>query len=182
MAENVIIRILLGFSERKSSTAYKIVSLLLGTAVFLLIIPAAFLYVGGYIEGLIRINWDHQTSIVIACASIAIGSFFLVWSVITQWMFGKGTPLPVTPTQKLITSGPYKLCRNPIELGTVLYYFGIVTFFSGLTAGIATFLIALVFFSPYHKFIEEKELEIRFGDEYVRYRDKTPFIIPKLWS
>ena len=33
--------------------------------------------------------------------------------------------------------------------------------------------------SAYHKYIEEIELEIRFGDEYKQYKKNTPFIIPK---
>jgi len=31
----------------------------------------------------------------------------------------------------------------------------------------------------YIKFIEEKELEQRYGDEYVEYKKRTPFIIPR---
>ena len=30
----------------------------------------------------------------------------------------------------------------------------------------------------YLKIIEEKELQMRFGDEYIEYKKKTPFIIP----
>ena len=30
----------------------------------------------------------------------------------------------------------------------------------------------------YLKIIEEKELQMRFGDEYIEYKKKTPFMIP----
>jgi protein-S-isoprenylcysteine O-methyltransferase Ste14 len=30
----------------------------------------------------------------------------------------------------------------------------------------------------YLKIIEEKELQIRFGNEYIEYKRETPFIIP----
>lgn len=30
----------------------------------------------------------------------------------------------------------------------------------------------------YLKLIEEKELQMRFGNEYLEYKKKTPFIIP----
>jgi protein-S-isoprenylcysteine O-methyltransferase Ste14 len=29
--------------------------------------------------------------------------------------------------------------------------------------------------------VEEKELEKRFGQEYKNYKEKTSFLIPKLW-
>jgi protein-S-isoprenylcysteine O-methyltransferase Ste14 len=33
---------------------------------------------------------------------------------------------------------------------------------------------------PHHKFIEEKELEKRFGEEYIIYKKNTPFVFPKI--
>ena len=52
---------------------------------------------------------------------------------------------------------------------------------------ITIFLIVIILFvvgvflgSLYHKFIEEKELLVRFGDEYRKYKKKTPFLLPKL--
>jgi len=43
---------------------------------------------------------------------------------------------------------------------------------------VAVFTIVLL---AYIKLIEEKEASFRFGDEYVRYKQSTPFIIPRLW-
>jgi protein-S-isoprenylcysteine O-methyltransferase Ste14 len=34
----------------------------------------------------------------------------------------------------------------------------------------------------YIKLIEEKELEDRFGSEYLEYKRRTPFLIPRLWE
>jgi protein-S-isoprenylcysteine O-methyltransferase Ste14 len=47
------------------------------------------------------------------------------WSVDTQLTRGRGTPLPVMPTQELLTEGPFRYCRNPMTLGTILAYLGI---------------------------------------------------------
>jgi len=39
----------------------------------------------------------------------------------------------------------------------------------------------LVFFgSIYHKFIEEEEVLLRFGEQYEDCRNETPFLIPRL--
>ena len=65
-------------------------------------------------------------------------------------------------------------------MGVILYYLGISSYLSSLTVGLSAFLIVLIIASCYHKFVEEKELMLRFGDEYKKYREKTPFLIPKL--
>lgn len=48
--------------------------------------------------------------------------------------------------------------------------------------GSFTALLAVAVFATllisYLKIIEEKELQMRFGSEYIEYKRKTPFIIP----
>jgi protein-S-isoprenylcysteine O-methyltransferase Ste14 len=39
-----------------------------------------------------------------------------------------------------------------------------------------------IFLLVYIKFLEEREMEIRFGEAYQEYRKQTPFIIPRLWQ
>ena len=106
------------------------------------------------------------------------GLSLIIWSVWYQLKIGKGTPVPLAPTQKLITIGPYKYCRNPMVLGTIIYYLGVALFKFSLSA---LFLVILysALFVLYIKIIEEKELEAKFGDEYKTYKRNTPFIIPK---
>ena len=45
------------------------------------------------------------------------------------------------------------------------------------TALLAVAIFATILIS-YLKIIEEKELQMRFGNEYIEYKKKTPFIIP----
>ena len=42
------------------------------------------------------------------------------WSVNTQLTRGRGTPLPMMPTQELLTEGPFRYCRNPIDRKSVV--------------------------------------------------------------
>ena len=111
--------------------------------------------------------------------SLIVGLFFLIWTTIFQWKIGEGVPAPNAPTQHLVITGPYKLCRNPIEFGAIFYYLSIGTIIGGITVGIICFLLGLIIGSVYHKFIEEIELEIRFGNEYKQYKKNTPFLIPR---
>lgn len=115
---------------------------------------------------------------VIALICAAFGFLFAFWSVIIQFRLGNGTPAPMMATHKLIVDGPYAYCRNPMTLGLAMLYLGIEIwigslFFIGLN------LLFIGLFLVYVKLIEEKELEKRFGQEYVDYKRKIPFLIPR---
>jgi protein-S-isoprenylcysteine O-methyltransferase Ste14 len=84
-------------------------------------------------------------------------------------------------TQKLITQKPYSYCRNPMALGSILMYLG-VAISIGSISGVVLVLIWTVLLLTYIKLLEEKEMELRFGDAYREYRRRTPFIIPRFWQ
>lgn len=66
-----------------------------------------------------------------------------------------------------------------MALGTLTFYFAA----AALTSSYKSLLIVLVFtllLVAYIKLIEEKEMSLRFGDEYSRYKQTTPFLIPRL--
>jgi protein-S-isoprenylcysteine O-methyltransferase Ste14 len=76
------------------------------------------------------IKLNRSAELIIAAIAAFKGLYFLIWATITQWKNGSGTPAPNAPTQSLITAGPYKICRNPIQLGATLYYLSFGTFFA----------------------------------------------------
>ena len=100
------------------------------------------------------------------------------WSVITQLNRGRGTPLPVMPTQELLTEGPFRYCRNPMTLGTILAYLGIAVA-ARTIAGTAVVLFLAASLLVYLKRLEEGELAERFGEAYLAYKREVPFIIPR---
>jgi protein-S-isoprenylcysteine O-methyltransferase Ste14 len=147
---------------------------------FLVLLPAIFIYLGFFLRNSIHIGLDRTVEFAISIVSLIVGLSFLTWTTIFQWKIGKGVlPTPNTPTQHLVTTGPYKLCRNPIEFGVIFYYLGIGTIIGSIIVGITCFLLGLIIGSVYHKIIEESELEIRFGDEYKQYKNETQFLIPR---
>lgn len=102
-----------------------------------------------------------------------------IWSVATQLGRGKGTPLPVMPTQELLTQGPYGVCRNPMTLGAISAYLGIALL-ARTAAGTAISLSMAAILLAYLRLLEERELAERFGEAYLAYRRSTPFILPRL--
>jgi protein-S-isoprenylcysteine O-methyltransferase Ste14 len=162
------INFLLKFSGKNNSKQYKIISLFFGSLFFLIIVPGIFVFFGLYLKNYLSINLNKIIELIISIIGIIMGLYFLIWTTMTQWKIGKGTPAPNAPTQHLIISGPYKFCRNPIEFGAIIYYLGIGTLFGGIIVGIINCILGFSVGSIYHKFIEEKELEKRFGEEYIK--------------
>jgi len=118
-------------------------------------------------------------SIFIGLILTSLGYVISFWSVFTQVMIGQGTPVPVMPTQKLIIEGPYKYSRNPMWLGFGFGLIGLGILFNSISFLLVD-LVVFVIGYLYLKLIEEKELALRFGKEYTKYKKSVPFILPKL--
>jgi protein-S-isoprenylcysteine O-methyltransferase Ste14 len=168
-------------SSKPRSVRFKVAVIAMGLTTFLIIIPCVLFFAAYALDRYFLADRVRSLETGFAVLCIAAGLAFAGWTVFTQLSTGKGTPVPIAPPQKLIVTGPYKLCRNPIQLGVNVYYLGLGTFFGSFAIGITMFVVGLILGSAYHKLVEEKELMAKFGREYEEYRSKTPFLIPKLW-
>jgi protein-S-isoprenylcysteine O-methyltransferase Ste14 len=124
--------------------------------------------------GSFYIGW---VNILIGVVGIIKGFAIAIWTIVLQITRASGTPFPMLPTKRLLVSGPFKYCRNPMTLGTIIAYTGIAILV-GSWASLLFVIIFAAFLIAYLRFIEEKELLLRFGIEYEEYKKKTPFIIP----
>jgi protein-S-isoprenylcysteine O-methyltransferase Ste14 len=140
--------------------------------------PIGYVWIGGLINRWLIIPCPRNIELVLAGISGVLSLLMIVWSIWTQWIVGRGGPVPIAPTQKLITSGPYVLCRNPMHLGSLLYVFAFGLIFGNLVIGLICIALEISLLTVYLKGVEEKELLLRFGEEYEHYKEKTPFLIP----
>jgi protein-S-isoprenylcysteine O-methyltransferase Ste14 len=168
-------------SGRRRPLVFRLCSLLAGTAFFLIVVPAALGAVGFLVARLVPLTLPRTVEIVGGICAAVLGLAVLLWAVTAFWRLGGGTPAPNAAPQKLVVLGPYRHCRNPIQLGANLYYLGIGCLALSFVAGATMFVIGLTLGSLYHRFIEEPELMIRFGTAYGEYRDRTPFLWPRFW-
>ena len=84
-----------------------------------------------------------------------------------------GTPIdPYTPSQALVSDGPYRLSRNPAYLGMALTYAGIAIAANAPWA-LAPLPIAIAVIDRGVIAREERYLERRFGTPYVEYRRRV---------
>jgi protein-S-isoprenylcysteine O-methyltransferase Ste14 len=155
--------------------------MLLAGVVFLGLLPFLVAWVAPRLDrrlGLPALSIARVSRIVGGLLTIT-GFALGLWSVITQVTRGRGTPLPVMPTQELLTEGPYRYCRNPMTLGTVLAYLGVAVAVGTMT-GTVLVLGPAALLVVYLKRLEEGELAERFGEAYLAYRRDVPFMIPRL--
>jgi protein-S-isoprenylcysteine O-methyltransferase Ste14 len=87
-------------------------------------------------------------------------------------VIGQGTPMPLMATQNLVVEKPYSYCRNPLFFGVINLFFGISILFGSISSlvMVLAFSVIILLFT---RFVEEKELEKRFGDEYLAYKRTT---------
>lgn len=159
---------------------FRLIGTLAAGVVFVILLPLLLLTLGPALDQTLAFTtpllgiWPPIVGVIM----MLVGAFFALWSISDQLVKAAGTPIPVMATQKLLITGPFKLCRNPMSFGTIMLYLGLgVTIFSPGTIAIVLVLSALLIL--YVKRIEEKELEIRFGEAYKTYRDSTPFLVPR---
>ena len=157
----------------------RLFALVIGALIFPIGIPAILVILLPQVDQTIGIGsfYVGYGNIVIGVVTIIMGGFLAFWTIIAQIKLASGTPFPMLPTKKLLIIGPFKYCRNPMTLGTIIVYSGVVILVGSYTALLAVVIFSLMLL-VYLKLIEEKELEMRFGQEYLEYKKITPFILP----
>jgi protein-S-isoprenylcysteine O-methyltransferase Ste14 len=168
------------WSEREYGKPLRLVAIMLGGILFWIIIPSFIAVGSAFMDPWLSLpRFFHKgINTIIALVLMVAGWLFANWTVKVQFSLGKGTPIPLMATQKLVVQRPYTYCRNPMTLGTTAFYLGIAIWTGSLSALILA-LIYPVGILIYIKLVEEKELEQRFGVEYLEYKRRTPFLIPR---
>lgn len=168
------------WSKKKYTKKERIMAMVPLGILFVIIIPAILVMTSSLDSILNFPKFSlRPLNTIIAIALIIVGFVFAFWSNLLEFAEGEGTPAPMMPTRRLIIRGPFNYCRNPMAFGTICAYLGVVIFIGSLSSFILLiFLISMLL--VYIKQIEEKELEARFGLEYLEYKKKVPFIIPKI--
>jgi protein-S-isoprenylcysteine O-methyltransferase Ste14 len=140
----------------------------------LLALPAAVLALGG-----------RPNALSIACGlPLAIaGELVRCWAV---GYSGSTTRNDVVTAPKLVTAGPYAYVRNPLYLGNFATAAGFAIAFTGgnspfergaLVAGSLAAMAAVYSAIVPH---EEAFLRSQFGDEFRRYCERVPRLVPRL--
>ena len=154
----------------------------LGTLVFLfLLIPIIYVWIPYKILSSPNLYSPFDIGVFrfIGLAPIVLGLIIYFWCAHSFVFFGKGTPIPFTPTKQLVVKGLYRFVRNPMYIGGFFLIAGEALLFQSK----ALFIYSLVMFGIFNVhvlFFEEPYLADKFGGSYNRYRKSVHRWIPRL--
>lgn len=88
--------------------------------------------------------------------------------------------MPFNPPRELVTTGLYAYIRNPMVSGWLCGMFGLGVLLGSISLTFIFTPLFLMLNVLYLKAIEEREMEKKFGEEYLRYKERVPMFIPRL--
>ena len=166
----------------KSKIAETLIALL-GTLVFLfLILPFFLIWIPYKILSLPKhiYLFDIGAFRYFGLVPIVMGVVIYFWCSHSFVFFGKGTPIPFTPTQNLVVTGLYRFVRNPIYIAGSSVLAGEALLFQ--SKGLFIYFLIMFGIFNVHVFIEETLLAEKFGATYEQYRKSVPRWIPRITS
>lgn len=121
---------------------------------------------------------DDTTTKIFGSLFLLAGLSLFCYTVYLFSSVGKGTVAPWSPKQKLVVTGPYRYCRNPMITGVLLILIGesqVLHSSNILWWAVAFFFINTLYFVG----VEEPMLTDKFGEEYRHYKHHVPRWIPR---
>ena len=148
---------------------------IIGFIVFICIIPLLMFLLAG--------RPDPGAGRILCCVILAAAGIGLsVWSIVYMKRVGQGNPLDafdheIGPrTRRLMTDGPYRICRNPMLLGVFVFYAGLQILLLSWRSLLLFIVFILIMLYQVKK--EEQRLERDFGQEYLEYKKTTGAFLP----
>ena len=171
---NFVYRIATGSEKLKMIITLPVAILFLGLVVLFIF---ASIWVDKWFE---FFHFDSSGyTIVLSIILLSLGWFICGWTALA-FIRTKGTPVPFNPPPKLITTGLYSHVRNPMLFGLFIFLIGLGILFGSLSLIFILTPLFILINVLYLKAVEEKEMEKKFGREYLEYKTKVPMFIPKL--
>lgn len=140
-------------------------------------IPPPLIYVAGLLGGvaLEAAVPIAGLSLGLAVASGIIGvAFWLAFDGSAMLLFQRArtSVVPMKPTTALVTSGPYRVTRNPMYVGMSFLYVGLALAL-GLIWALVLLPAVLLIVDRMVIAREERYLEAKFGDQYREYKSRV---------
>ena len=141
------------------------------------IAPPPLIYAGALAAGLLA-NGLYPVALLprgisraFGLALVAGGASIGTWGFRTMRRAGTNVD-PYKPATAIVGDGPYRYTRNPLYVGMTLMYGGVTLLANAIPAALLLpFVLAVMQRGVIER--EERYLERKFGDEYLRYRGRV---------
>eukprot|EP01084_Bolivina_argentea_P126897 224554_1 len=130
-----------------------------------------------YIEDLFHISHTFNSSYYSTFIAYILIILSIIITIPAIYYAGKESLIPLEHGR--LHQGMYNYIRHPQAFGEILFWFGLALYYDSPFL----FLFTLYVLIPMYLWWcneEENDLILRFGDEYLNYRKKTGFWLPKL--
>ena len=134
--------------------------------------PLALLVLQAFIDG----GWPQLN--LWALPLLVWGYAQYRWVGLLRTERGGGGPGLSNPPVSLVTDGPYRLTRNPMYLGHLIFFAGLALMFSGVAW--AVFAVHLLWFDRRARG-DEAELQQLFGQSYKDYLGRVKRWVPGIY-
>ncbi len=135
-------------------------------------LPAGVQVVGGVlvVVGLVEAGWIFLYR---SPAAMVVSTYITF----TKLFGGASVSEPLGRAEPLVVVGPQKYVRHPLYLGVIVMVFG-WALFGGYTFVLIGAVGVLLWFWLVLIPFEEKELKALFGEQYTKYADGVPMLVP----
>lgn len=110
----------------------------------------------------------------------------LAWGYLQYWLIGKyrirrggGGPGMDTPPERLVTTGAFAYCRNPMYQGHIIFLLGLTLSLQSALAALIT--VATMVWFQFRVRRDERRLAERFGQTYLDYTARVRRWIPGIF-
>jgi len=121
----------------------------------------------------------YQPLIYFGFLLLAVGELCRFWAV--RYAGGR-TRTTKVGAPSLCTAGPFAYVRNPLYIGNVIMYSGVVLIAGGSLVWYMLCITIIFFIIQYSLIVslEEETLNKMFGEEYLAYCKNVPALLPRL--
>ena len=126
----------------------------------------------------VRLGIPVPVTIIVSVILLIIGASLCLRTVYV-FVKARGSPVPLNPPQRLVTTGLYSRVRNPMGLGWFTMLFGVGVLLNSISLLFIFTPLFILLNVVYLKTVEEKEMEKKFGQDYLKYKEKVPMFIPR---
>ena len=131
--------------------------------VFVILLVASYIIGEFIIPKYVLLNLFNLVGIIGLIISLAI--FFTSLNLFNSY---KENPIPQANTKRIIKTGIFAYCRNPMYLAFISFHFSMFLTFENV-ANLLSAIGLFIWINHYVIPIEENYLQEKFGDEYDRY-------------
>lgn len=118
--------------------------------------------------------WDLETGVAVVMVTSVVMLLVAGYLVVAGWH------KVYSARQDLVTDGVYGVVRHPQYLGIII---GTAAFLIQWPTIITVAMWPILTYAYYRQALkEEREMEEKFGEQYLQYRQRVPMLIPRLKS